>query len=333
MSNSLAADAATEALIAQLLAEDFGESFLAHSQPIGSSWHDYEEPLSSYERQCLEASDGEEEETGWGNEPAPETGPAATPTDNVPTVSTSLPVQEEHGWNSCWIDDDGLLHESITSQSNELATPDEDHSDAGTGGGSGSPARVVSLPTYHVLPNPAAEGRNCSAPVILVTGATPPTVPTEVPSLPEQRPTRPPKEPASEPSIAASITDESPWNCNDQSNPTGKGKARAYDEYKAGYRDGLHDSLPTAEDEPTDTDTDAELVTERCEEEAQRGRQKGKLPHIRIPWPCEKDGLHARQEDVEVVEIRLGEEETLDSILEDMCLSDERRVKGKGIVC
>lgn len=50
---------------------------------------------------------------------------------------------------------------------------------------------------------------------------------------------------------------------------------------------------------------------------------------IHIPWPgSERDEIVERAEDNEVVEIRLGEEETLDSILLEMSLRNERRERG-----
>lgn len=73
------ADAATEALIAQLLAEDFGEAYADHMRPIGSHAGDYEDPLTSYERQCLDNPDMEDGEGGW-NPPTPKIEPVAAST-------------------------------------------------------------------------------------------------------------------------------------------------------------------------------------------------------------------------------------------------------------
>lgn len=74
MASSYGADAATEALIAQLMAEDFGEAYADHMRPIGSHAGDYEEPLTSYERQCLDNPDMEDGEGGW-NPPTPKIEP------------------------------------------------------------------------------------------------------------------------------------------------------------------------------------------------------------------------------------------------------------------
>ena len=53
------------------------------------------------------------------------------------------------------------------------------------------------------------------------------------------------------------------------------------------------------------------------------------IPLIWIPWPgCERDEIKERAEDNEIVEIRIGEDETLESILRDIAMRDERRVEG-----
>lgn len=68
-------DAETEALIAQLVVdsfEHFANGTLTRAwdpsvgpSRIGLSYHDYEEPLSSYERQVLEGADTPDLDEGW----------------------------------------------------------------------------------------------------------------------------------------------------------------------------------------------------------------------------------------------------------------------------
>ena len=68
-------DADTEALIAQLVADslDYFASRTSSNpwnpelgpSQIGASYHDYEEPLSSYERQLLDDPDGGDGNEGW----------------------------------------------------------------------------------------------------------------------------------------------------------------------------------------------------------------------------------------------------------------------------
>ena len=78
-------DAATEALIARLIAEDFGEN--VDSLRIGGSVEDYEDPLSSYERGVI---DGTISNTpSWGD-------PAS---DSGPCVETEIPEYTGEGWD------------------------------------------------------------------------------------------------------------------------------------------------------------------------------------------------------------------------------------------
>ena len=61
------ADAATQALIARMIAEDFGEAYEDQTRPVGSWYGDYEDPLTSYERGCIE-NPGQQNVggAGWG---------------------------------------------------------------------------------------------------------------------------------------------------------------------------------------------------------------------------------------------------------------------------
>ena len=68
-------ETATEALIAQLVAGSFDYFANGTSSPdwdpslgpsqIGRSYHDYEDPLSSYERDLLEGTDQNDFSEGW----------------------------------------------------------------------------------------------------------------------------------------------------------------------------------------------------------------------------------------------------------------------------
>ena len=69
-------DVATEALIAQVIADDQDyydrlPEAAQYSYAIGGSYHDYEDPTTSYKRQPEQSAEGEEEEEGsesegWG---------------------------------------------------------------------------------------------------------------------------------------------------------------------------------------------------------------------------------------------------------------------------
>ena len=81
---ALQADAATEALIAQLMAEDFGEAYADQVRPLGSWYGDYEDPLTSYQRQCLENPNMPDGDGSWDPvspvlSPAPSADPAPLP--------------------------------------------------------------------------------------------------------------------------------------------------------------------------------------------------------------------------------------------------------------
>lgn len=365
-------DAATEALIAQLMADDLGESYYAYSAPIGASYQDYEEPLSSYERQCLDAKDNTNEEgeagSGWGPE-FPDEVDGATDGALYPTGPPDEGASEssKEGWNSRFVDEDGQVQSHTASkQSQQVAEADEDvdHSDsdscsAPTNGeltGSrarvvsltsanvltteevtSSPARVVSLPSGNIPTNLAGETRNLSAPM---------TVPTQPISNDWPGPNHVPSDQLDpsqhssdrEPFVLSSrlapnepLPDSSGWETEgpwddglDYSLSKGKGRAvRAYDEFRRGLRDGEKEIWDPEQTREQDADHETEEEGEIDDED---------LPFIRIPWPCaENDELLSRREDSEVVEIRLGDDETLESILRDISLRDERRQKGKGV--
>ena len=350
MTSPLDVDPATEALIAQLMAEDLGEAYHMHSSPIGASYHDYEEPLSSYERQCLDAENDPDEQgeegCGWGPEDSDGTNGASGPDESLYLNEPA----DEGTWNSTFVNDDGQVqNHTEPEQTSQVALTDEDgnHSDltpcsnATSEGLAGFPAAVVSPPACDIPTDPACETRNISAPMALPTQTAPDAWPEPIfephnyndlsdHSSPSESFTTPDSLAQNEPpSVSTTWKIEDPWDDGlDYSSQKGKGKAvRAYDEFKLGLRDGERPSrrLHVADlghDEERDSDHDSE----------EQGEIDEDLPFIRIPWPStEQDELLCRREDAEVVEIHVGDDETLESILRDISLREERRQKGKGV--
>ena len=357
MAFSTDVDAATEALIAQLMAEDLGESYDSHSAPIGSSNHDYEEPLSSYERQCLDAENDPDEEgeegCGWGPDLSDDVNGAATLGEGLCATGSAGEDtwdSSDGNWESRFIDNDGSVHEHTTSErSPQAAGADKDcnHSDSNpcltseNAGLTGSPARVASIPAHNAPTNPAGETRNISAPSTFPTETRPCQCPGPV-QVPDDHVDDPPRftsPPSSSLPPAADVWGVSPapqpasttgelesqWDDGlDYSCSKGKGKAvRAYDEFKQGLRNNDLGDRWTKLDIDSEEGHDIEEEGEVCDED---------LPFIRIPWPStEPEELLSRREDAEVVEIHVGDDETLESILRDISLRDERRQKGKAV--
>ena len=81
-------DAATEALIARLIAEDFGENI--DSLRIGGSVEDYEDPLTSYERGVIDGTIGDG--PSWGD-------PVSDMSDSGPCAGTAIPEYTGEGWD------------------------------------------------------------------------------------------------------------------------------------------------------------------------------------------------------------------------------------------
>ncbi|CAF9941557.1 hypothetical protein IMSHALPRED_002781 [Imshaugia aleurites] len=333
--------AATETLIAQLMAEDLGESYYRHSAPVGASYHDYEEPLSSYERQCLDAANHPDEEgeagSGWGLEDPDEVNTAMAPDEGPHPTGQS----DGSKWDSRFVNEDGLVeehaaYEESEEQSREAAELDEDgnHSDSiccpnpTNEDLTASPARVVSPPTSDPPTNPVGENPNISPPTTLSTQLTPNIFPV----LPSTHPA-----PNSQPPAPSRPESSRHWDDGlDYSSSKGKSKAvRAYDEFKQGLRHGekeswaprvVHDSENAVYDSEAEAeDEDEEEVDDETADEA--------LNLIHIPWPstATDDDLLARREDADVVEIRLSDDETLESILRDISLRDERRKRGEDV--
>ncbi len=359
-------DADTEALIAQLMAEDFGESYQAHCAPIGASYHDYEEPLSSYERQCLDAENDPDdigEGSGWGPDSIDGVNEAAAPDEGLD--STGPPGEDN--WDSRFVDEDGQVQDhTAPEQSPQAVNEDNTHSDSVSCSNptsedlTVSPAPATSPPTDNVTTNPVAE-----TPIISASTTQPTQPTTEICTEPIRIPcNHPSPSDQHEPSIPSSHLKqpneplppsrgrdvESQWDDGlDYSSSKGKGKAvRAYDEFKRGLRDAERESRDPkfaqrnrerrnaeyeGEDEEQEEDDDDE--DDDYDEEEEEGEIRDEdLPFVRIPWPCaEKDELLARREDAAVVEIRVGDEETLESILRDIeRRDDERRRKGEVLV-
>lgn len=100
-------DAATEALIARLIAEDFGEN--VHSLRIGGSIEDYEDPLTSYERGVIEGTISDT--PSWGD-------PLSDTSALDPCAGPGIPEYTGEGW------DDSMAWEQ---------TPSTNQYDSGTG--------------------------------------------------------------------------------------------------------------------------------------------------------------------------------------------------------
>lgn len=376
------------------MAEDLGESYHRHSAPIGASYHDYEEPLSSYERQCLDAANNPDEDggegSGWGPEYPDEVNGVSAP-DEEGLYSTE--PAGEGTWDSSFVNEDGQIQQhSPIEQSPKLAEADEDgqvqghivpeqspqaaetgedgrvqehlapeqspqvaraeapgnHSETSSSPNpqieerSGSPTRIVSLPAFNVPTNPAGEIRNLSAPMTLPTQPIPNVCPGPF-RLPcdhldpsHHTSHRESFVPSSHFSPNEQLPASSGWEVKglwddglDYSTSKGKGKAvRAYDEFRRGLRDGEKDSR---EPNVADLERNEEPATEHDSEDEDEIRDED-MPFIYIPWPStEHDELLSRREDAEVVEIRVGDDETLESILRDISLRDERSQKGKGV--
>lgn len=301
MASPSVVDAASEALIAQLMAEDLGELYYRHSAPIGASYDDYEEPLSSYERQCLDAEnnpDGEDGEgSGWGPEDQDEANGVAAPSEDPcstwpPDADTCDSKTEK--WDSRFVDDDGQIREHpVPEQSSHADSLDEE----GPG--------PIGVPHDHL---DHSEHSSDPEPFIPYTHLA-----------------------ANEPlpvSGGWKLKDSGDDGLEDSFSKGKSKEVRAYDEYKRGLRDGKHESWDPNVDGPEhykkyDTDSDSEEEGEVRDED---------LPFIRIPWSsAENDELLSQREDAQVVEIRVGDDETLESILRDISLRDERRQKGKGV--
>ncbi|KAM0806243.1 hypothetical protein BDR22DRAFT_883966 [Usnea florida] len=349
MAASSDVDAATEALIAQLMAEDLGESYYRHSAPIGASYDDYEEPLSSYERQCLDAEDNPEGGSGWGPKDPDEVNSVAT-VDESPSPNGLA----DHGtWDSSYRDEHGVQQTAApsshaetsgnTSESNE----NKEHCDTDS---SDQESLVSSSQISHSPPNvshdlpskvnnisphatDSTESPSClwSVPVQVpqdhlddatsistspLSGSHPPAVGAcEEPST-----TQPP-------TTGQEVEDR--WDDGlDYSSAKGKGKAvRAYDEFKLGLRKDHSDGWIRHDAEIGNGDCDTE-----DEDEDEADIDDEDLPFIRIPWPSvETEELLSRREDAEVAEIRVGDDETLESILRDINVREEERRKEKAV--
>ena len=349
MASSSDVDAATEALIAQLMAEDLGESYDRHSAPIGASHDDYEEPLSSYERQCLDAEDDPEDGSGWGPKDPDEVSSVAT-LDESPSPNG---LADNGTWDSSYMDEKGVqqtaassLHSEASRNTNERHE-NKEHCDTDS---LDRESLVSSSPKTHspsnIFHDLTSKANNISPHALgstevqpcLSSGPVPATQDhvddaTSIPTSPVSDSHPPAVDARAEPSITQpSVTAqevEDRWDDGlDYSSAKGKGKAvRAYDEFKLGLRKNHGDGwiLTDAEIENGDCDTEDE-----DEDEAEIDDED--LPFIRIPWPsAEPEEILSRREDAEVAEIRVGDDETLESILRDINLREEQRRKEKAM--
>ena len=112
-------DAATEALIASLIAEDFGEN--VESLRIGGSWEDYEGPITSYERGVIDGTISNI--PSWGD---------IDTSDSVPCAETEIPAYTEGEWDDsaiwndspCTNEDDGGMDLQGWCEDSAKAPPD-----------------------------------------------------------------------------------------------------------------------------------------------------------------------------------------------------------------
>ena len=340
-------DPASAALIAQLMAEDLGEAYESHSLPIGASWHDYEEPLSSYERQCLDAEndpDGQSDErSGWGPGDSDEINCAVAPDENF----SSTEPAGDGTWNSSFMDGNDRVQQSTKSDhASQVTVTDEEgnHSDPNpcsiptSEGPADSPARIEPIPTCNVPTKQTREVRKVSDPVAIpirtapVTRPGPVQVPQDHVDLSDDstrcKPLVPPNlvTPNEQSSVSTTRDTEDKWDDGlDYSSHKGKGKAvRAYDEFKLGLRNGEMQSWAQCrrKEEDSDDDDDSEDESEVDDND---------LLFIRVPWPAiEEDEVLSRREDASVVEIRVEDDETLESILRDIDLKGKLKGIGGG---
>ena len=338
-------DPATAALIAQLMAEDLDKAYESHSRPIGASWHDYEEPLSSYERQCLDAeydSDGQgDERPGWDPVDSDEINRAATP--NEPASDGS--------WDSSFMNGDAQVQRSTGSEhASQVAVTDDEgnRSDpepcsmAPSEGPANTPARIEPAPTCDVPTKQACEVRNVSDPVAIPIETAPVARPGSV-QIPQDH-----VDPSDDPTCCEPVVSPNPalneqptvstqWDVEDKwhdgldySSNKGKGKAvRAFDEFKLGLR---YDEIQSRarryrkKEGSGDDDDDSEDESEDKSEV-----DDGDLLFFRVPWPTtEQDEVLSRREDASVVEIRVEDDETLESILRDIDLKGQLKGIGGG---
>lgn len=356
MAPSSDVDAATEALIAQMMAEDLGESYYRHSAPIGASYDDYEEPLSSYERQCLDAEsnpDGAREEgSGWGPKEPDEVNQVAA-LDGSPSSEPVPNGLADHGtWDSSYMDEKGVQHTAASSLHSEASrntkesNENKEHCDTDS---SDRESLVSSSPMTHspsnIFHDLSSKANNIISPHATDSTEIQPRLssgPVQVPQdhLDDATPTStsPVSHPPAVDACAEPSTTQPPvtaqevedrWDDGlDYSSAKGKGKAvRAYDEFKLGLRKKHGDGWIR---------TDAEIENEDCdtedEDEDEAEIDDEDLPFIRIPWPsAETEELLSRREDAEVAEIRVGDDETLESILRDINLREEERRKEKAM--
>ena len=116
-------DAATEALIAQMIAGDLGEAYTDQLRPIGSHYGDYEDPLSSYERHRLENPDIEDEAEDWDLPP-----PRAEPAEGE---GSSIPLPEGALWDSS-VNEDPRIDSTPATRASDQITPMENWDDEST---------------------------------------------------------------------------------------------------------------------------------------------------------------------------------------------------------
>lgn len=401
MPNSAEDDALTQALIAQLMAEDLGETLHQHRRLIGSSVEDYEKPV--FDRGDLDDTAGEDG-TGWGNE---DTEGAGSGTVEAASDEPETQPSDEYpgGWDSQIAYTDGLQPASTGIQKDKEQDNNQynGHTANFTNKSSVSgplPAYTAKDPFTMSLANrPANDGpRNVwletstspTAKELAAANVSPPaTTSSTDPNESEHRlinvwgpedmdmdiDTSSEKNKGKARAVdtdedADDDADEVDGNeaygidedTDDQPTPKAKGKGRESDITWDTLLDPAQSSLdplnPTARESkysalmakysrhlnkgsalgtrllplgPITTPPLSLLTTCTCRScenyPGFKDDEGNEIPLIHIPWPgSERNEILERAEDNEVVDIHLGEDETLDSILADMSLRDERGV-------
>ena len=343
-------DPATAALIAQLMAEDLDKAYESQYRPIGASWHDYEEPLTSYERQCLDAENDPDwqgdERSGWDPGDSDEINRAVAPDESL----SSTEPASDGSWNSSFMNGAAQVQRSTGSEHTSQVAVTEDEGNRSdpepcsmppSEGPTDSPAHIEPVPTCNVPTMQAREVCNVSDPVAIPSKTAPVARSESVQVLqdhvdPSDDPTR--CEPVvspnltlnEQPTVSTSWDVEDKWHDGlDYSSHKGKGKAvRAFDEFKLGLRNGeIQGRAPCYRKiEGSGDEDDSEDESEDKSEVDDNG-----LLFFRVPWPTtEQDEVLSRREDASVVEIRVEDDETLESILRDINVKGQLKGIGGG---
>ena len=399
-------DAATEALIARLIAEDFGEN--VDSLRIGGSIEDYEDPLTSYERGVIEGTISDT--PSWGD-------PVSNTSGSDPCAGTDIPEYTGEAWDDTMAWEETSTNEYDNGMGRQgLCEDDTNHlldtncyvmdqtSIAPTVGLASS---VYNSDTTNAI-HPATYSQRDSSNVFsrpLIPPMSDPTLPDTVPIPPVpgsqrdtdtsrlrsqsdpsplqldrasslrqatvpnsqvQVPGRFPSEfSASKPFLPVKLTkDEAisqatvgpkPTQCHPSYNPAeyfvprlsaadryagldidyssskGKARARAFDGIKVHTDDDGGDQDQSAEFERQMRNFERKFCESGDSLDDWLDSEGNDSSLIHIPFPGSVFGRDeqeiSRLEDLAVVDIHVGEEETLESILNDICNPSDQKAR------